>query len=216
MSIDKAEFKGQLAGMLLGDAGVFKSGGKNAYLTIQHTEKQKEYLLYKKAILENLTAVTMNEYKGGTYKKNPNTNYRIKTRRHPLYTRIRDIAYKNNRKQVNRTWLSWLTNEGLAFWYMDDGSLSKSRSYNKSGKYRIASRRIYLNTCDFSLEENELLCDFVEKRFGIKFYPNKAGEYQGRVYYRLVAGAQQANRFFDIIRPFIIPSMEYKLDMEYQ
>ena len=214
VAVERYKFKALIAGMLLGDAGVFCDRGKNAYLRMQHGMKQKGYLLHKAEILKQLTSVNVNVL-NPSGKKNPYHQIACATKRHPLYTRVREITYPDGKKTVTPTWLSWLDEHGLALWYMDDGSLCKTRNKNKSGRLRVASRRIHLNTCGFTLEENELLRNFIQERFGIKFYINKAGDYQGRTYHRLVAGAKEANKLFEIIRPYIVPCMEYKLDMEY-
>ena len=214
VAVDLYRFKGQIAGMMLGDGCITRGGGKNAYFRMQHTEKQKQYLLHKAEILRQLTAVTIRELQPRG-KRNPNKEVTCKTRRHPFYSRVRDIIYPHGIKKVGKTWLCWLTVEGLAIWYMDDGSLSKRWGYNKTGRRRIHSRRVYINTCGFSLEENNLLRDFVEERFGVQFRVARNGEYKGKAYYRLMCGAKEANRFFDIVRPFVIPSMQYKIDMEY-
>lgn len=198
---------------MLGDSSINLSGGKNAFMRIQHTEKQKDYLEHKAKILEELTAVTISEIKPNG-KKNPNTQYAARTRRHPFYTRCREIMYPGGKKEVSKTWLSWLTTEGLAIWYMDDGCLVKSYNYNKSGVRRIYRRELFLNTCGFTLEQNQLLKSFIKERYGVEFQLKLTSKKTG--YWRLKATASEANKFIEIVKPYIVPSMEYKLDMEYQ
>lgn len=213
VAVERSEFKGILAGMILGDGCLSLSGGKNAFLRIQHTESQKDYLDYKAEILRQLTNVTSYTIKPSGV-RNPNTQYACKTKRHPLFTRMYEIVYINKSKEVNLTWLSWLNEHGLAIWYMDDGSLVKNYSCNKSGKKRIYSRVVYLNTCSFSLKQNQLIQKFLKDKFGLVFNIKLTSIKTG--YYRLVAGAKTANKLFEIIRPYIVPCMEYKLDMQYQ
>lgn len=212
VTIKIGELKGIIAGMMLGDSclavpnkntkGTNKS---NAYMRIQHSIKVKDYLLYKANILEQLTKVTINELNG----KYPGIACR--TQCIPFYTRIHKIIYKNRVKTVSKTWINWLTTKGLAIWYMDDGSLAKSYSTNKSGRRRIYRREIYLHTCSFSLEENQILADMLAKKFGIKFRVFHTGKY-----YRLQIGAVEANKFLEIVKPYIVPCMMYKTDMEYE
>lgn len=209
VAADRSEFKGLLVGMLLGDGCLALSGGRNAYMRIQHGLSQDDYLRHKAAILGELTAVNIH-YLNGKY-----PGIACKTRRHPLYTRLREIAYPGGRKTVTPTWLNWLTPQGVAIWYMDDGSLMKQSGTNKSGRPRIISRRIALNTCGFSLEENQLLQRFLLERFGIKFNINTT-RWHDKVYYRLVAGANEARKLFELIGPYLHPSMAYKRDMQYQ
>jgi len=205
----RSEFKGLIAGMLLGDGCLSLSGGKNAFVRIQHSIKQADYLIYKAQLLESLTNVNIYDIKPS--KRTPYSGIACKTRRHPLYTRIYEIVYRNSKKTISKTWLSWLNEHGLALWYMDDGSLLKRYTYNKSDKRRICSRIVRLNTCGFSLDENQLLIDFMRERFGIEFKLLRNGKY-----WLIRLGAKEANKFFDIIRPYIVPCMKYKIDMQYQ
>lgn len=205
------ELKGLLAGMLLGDSCLTMSmkttnpnSKANAYMRIQHSNKQRDYLLYKANILEQLTAVKVTEI-GGKY-----PGVACSTRCIPFYTRMYKIIYPNGKKTVNKTWVNWLTPQGLALWYMDDGSLNKSYSVNKSGRRRIYRREIYLHTCSFSLEENQMLVNMIYEKFGIRFRVFRNGKY-----YRLQIGAIEANKFIEIVKPYIIPTMQYKINMEY-
>lgn len=206
MAIPRSKLKGLLAGMVLGDSTIaLPKQGKNAYMRIQHGLKAFEYLEHKAKMLRELTDVTVGTVSG----KYPGVYVRTKT--HPLYTRLRKLAYPNGKKKVVKTWLNWLNAEGLAIWYMDDGCLIKSYSRNKSGRRRIYRREVFLNTCSFSLEENELLVEFIRERFGVNFRIRSYGGYN-----RLQIGAIEANKFLEIVAPYIVPSMEYKLNMEYE
>ena len=208
----RAEFKGIIAGMMLGDGHIDnRKEGKNSRLRMQHGIKQEGYLLYKAALLKQLTAVNIHYLPPGG-KKNPNWNIVGLTRVHPLYTRARKIIYHGGIKTVTPTWLNWLDERGLAIWYMDDGSLMKYRTRNKSGRLRICSRSIRLNTCGFTLEENQLLQKHLKEKFDLSFRLT----YMAKKYWALAAGATVANKLFEIIRPYIVPCMEYKVDMEYE
>jgi LAGLIDADG DNA endonuclease family len=199
--------------MLLGDGCLSLSGGKNAFLRIQHTQTQKDYLYYKVNLLKGLCNFTI--YKiNPSGKKNPNTQYAFKSHRNPLYTKTRQIIYPGGKKTVNLDWLSWLNEHGLALWYMDDGCLIKSYRINKSGNRIIYRREIFLNTCSFTLEEHKLLKQFIKERFGVEFQIKLTSKKSG--YYRLRAGAVEANKFIEIIKPWIVPCMKYKIKMEYQ
>ena len=205
MVVNRSELKGIIAGMVLGDSTIaLPKEGINAYMRIQHGLKAADYLRYKAEILKQLTGVIVGDV-GGKY-----PGIYARTKNHPLYTRIRKLAYPEGKKTVTSTWLSWLTPQGLAIWYMDDGSLDKAYSFNKSGRRRIYRRQIFLHTCSFSLEENELLVSFIEKTFNVKFRIKKDGKY-----YRLFTGAVEGNKFLEIVKPYIVPCMRYKTEMEY-
>jgi len=88
----------------------------------------------------------------------------------------------------------------LAIWYMDDGSLNKGRG------------RVTLHTEGFTYEENLLIKEALANKLNIeaKVYPNRK-----RGLYFLCLNRPNARSFFDIIYPYIIPSMEYKLPLRY-
>lgn len=206
MAIIRSELKGILAGMVLGDSHVAQAKTSlNAYMRIQHGLKAAEYLKHKADILRELTELTVGDV-GGKY-----PGVYVRTKNHPIYTRLRELAYPGSKKTVSKTWVNWLTVQGLAIWYMDDGCLQKSYSVNKGGRRRIYRRQIFLNTCSFTLEENQILIELIKERFGITFRVKLFGNY-----YRLFIGATEANPFIELVRPYIVPCMEYKLDMEYE
>ncbi|WP_143044377.1 hypothetical protein [Paenibacillus sp. CF384] len=209
-----ARLRGVLAGMLLGDGSLhIQKGGRHASYSMTHTIKQRAYLEFKATILREITP--LNYYETAPKPKIPNGQVQCKTKTNPFYTELRSIVYPNGQKTVTLEWLNWLTLEGLALWYMDDGSLSKRRSYNKRGQYRIASRCIQFATCGFSLEEQEILRIFVKERFDLDFKTVKSHQTAENTYYSLRAAATVANKLFDLIRPFVVPCMAYKIDMEY-
>jgi hypothetical protein len=93
---------------------------------------------------------------------------------------------------VTENWISRIQPLGLSFWYMDDGSMS--------GMLNIA-------THSFSLKEQKLLLKML-KKFGIiaKLQLDKK-----KKLWFIVINSLNRNKFFKIIQPYIVPSMEYKI-----
>jgi len=85
--------------------------------------------------------------------------------------------------------------EGLAYWYMDDG---------KYGKYGV-------NLCvgDISEEEGEILTKLLKSKFSLhsnlQCYDSKNENYT------IYIQAKSRSHFYDLISPYIIPSMRYKI-----
>lgn len=206
--MDRKVKRSILLAMVLGDGYVriakdkrYPSSTPQGVLSIKHCEKQRGYLEYKADLLQKIL--------GG---KRPivhpcnNSGYpavRL-TKNHRWFRYLRNWLYQNGVKTYTRKILEYLTPEGLAIWYMDDGNLAHQR---KNGK--IHARRVYLNTHK-SKEENQIIIDYFLEEYGIRFTQvlNKGS-------YRLTCGTQEAKKFFSIIEPFIIPSMSYKIDMKY-
>jgi hypothetical protein len=190
--------------MVAGDAGIRQQKGcRSVSLRIVHSIKQKEYLEYKRDILQNL----FKEWEIPIHLFN-NSGYpgvRLETRNHPRLRTIYKWFYRDGKKMVSKRVLEYLTPIGIAIWYMDDGSLSFKR---REGK--IHGREVHLNTyC--SLEEAKVIQGYFRDVWDISWtiVPNKG-------LFRLRMGAKEAQRFFKLIEPHVIPVMRYKIDLKYQ
>lgn len=93
--------------------------------------------------------------------------------------------YKNfvvdGRKVIPENITDWLSPRALAFWSMDDGSLSESG--------------FYLNTLSYTLDEHVLLQKALKVKFNIETNIHKHG-----TKYKLYIKAKSMNRFRTIVR----------------
>ena len=80
----------------------------------------------------------------------------------------------------------------IAVWFMDDGSNN--------------GENLTMNTHGFSYGEQVLIADFFRDRYGIS--PTVVKD---RTMFKLAIGSNDYAKFIDIVRPFIIPSMIYKV-----
>ena len=189
------DLKQLLIGSLLGD-GSFVSVGKyakNKCLSIAHSIKQKDYLLYKWNILNkyNLVPPIRESKVNNSRYTHELTECRLKTRLHPIFTEIRNLYYdSNNRKRVSLEFVRDIDALGLAIWYMDDGYVTKNSCI--------------LSTCSFTLEEQTLLANLLLEKFNLHF---NVGKHNNSMYLQ----AKDFPKFVNLIRVFIIPSMQYKL-----
>lgn len=170
-------------------------------LKILHLARQKVYLEYKAKLIHSVL--------GGKKPKVNLSNNNVYpkvylSKSHRWFRYLRNWIYINGEKTYQTKILKHLTPEGLAIWYMDKGSLSLKK---RDGK--IHSRELFLNT-HVSKEENQVLIDYFLETWSIKFYQVK-----NKGSYRLGCGTKEAKKFIEIIKPHIIPSMVYKIDMKY-
>lgn len=205
--------KSILAGMLLGDGCLSLSNGANAFLRIQHGEKQLPYLKDKEKIIKGL-ADTNIYLISATDEKHPNDNYALKTRRSKTFTELYHFIYKNGVKKVSEEWAEWIDLEGLAMWYQDDGSCSVMKRMNSRGYEEYYKREVRLHTNDFSKEECELLAEILNSKFGYEVKV-KAHKYENRTYYDLKIMTSSAKIMFNQIKPYMSDCMIYKTDMKY-
>ena len=180
--------KSFIIGTLLGDGYIRQAKGrKNAFLEVNHSITQKEYVDWKYNLLKNLT-------RSGPKSRNGNGNrvaYRFFTKQHPEFTKMMDLFYKNKKKCIPDIVLDPMI---LAVWYMDDGS-------------RSSEDNIYLNTQQFSKEDQYKLLELL-KTVGLEGTLNKDKEY-----YRIRFKTSSIPKLFGIIEKYIIPSMKYKIGL---
>ena len=180
--------KSFLNGTLLGDGYIRQvKGRRNAFLEVNHSITQKEYVEWKYELLKNLT-------RSGPKSRNGNGTriaYRFFTKQHPEFTKIMDLFYKDKKKCIPDLILDPIS---LAVWYMDDGS-------------RCSEDNVYLNTQQFSKDDQYKLLKILGK-MGLSGTLNKDKEY-----YRIRFKTSSIPKLFGIIRKHIIPSMKYKIGL---
>lgn len=209
--LTRRERRSAIIGMLLGDASLyrnrFRDGSYNghALLKITHSIKQKDYLEYKKEILQPMFGyeLEIKERYNTATKNGKKVKYPVvtlQTRVNPQLTRLYKLMYPDGKKRVTKEILDMLDDRAVAIWYMDDGCLSKTTGRGAT---------VMLSTNGFTLEENEIIRDWLFQRYGVSFNIN-IHKQSGTPMLR--RGISDAHKMLDAIRPYVIPSMMYKVD----
>lgn len=195
--------KSLLIAMCIGDGHVFKSPySKSCGIAIKHSIKQEEYIKHKHKLIISLLGghkPKLSYINQGKDNKYPAISF---GKTHRLFRVLRKQLYKNKKKVISRKLLDCLTPEGIAIWYMDDGGLA---AHKRNG--RINSYSLFLNT-HITKKENEIIINYFQEVWNITFRCNK-----NKGSYRLRCGTQEAKKFIEIVKPFIINSMYYKINM---
>lgn len=179
--------KSLIIGSILGDGYLRKiPNRKDAFLEVNHSIKAKEYVLWKFSILENICESSPKE----RVIDEKRIAFRFFTCQHPEITSLFKQFYQNGRKVIPRN--LELNSLILAVWFMDDGSRSQKGD-------------IYLNTQGFSLNDQKYLLHLLRS---MKF---KARLNKDKKYYRIRFLKESDFLLKEIISPFIIKSMRYKL-----
>lgn len=185
-------------GTLLGDGGLWKGGpNKNAKYHMVHSVKQREYFFYKYKILQPFA---LDYLKTKAYLPETNKNYwelRCGTMRHPGFNYFYDMFYGNGKKLPANLY-NWLNPYVLALWYMDDGSKS---TYG-----------CIFCTLNFTYNEHLFMIDVLKKKFDLNASIGQYNRPTG-IFYRLDLHKKETDKLFNIIKPYILPSMEYKLGL---
>ena len=189
-----------IIGSLLGD-GTMRRGenARNANYKVEHGLEQKEFVFWKYDILKSLVLTEPKlSYRYDPIKGKYPKSWWFRTARHPLLTEIYDLwyeedGYRSGKKVIPETIGDDLTPLALAVWIMDDGHYS--------------SGAIDISTYSFELSEINQLQDVFSERYGIEFRIHRDGD-RG---YRMFCNKKQTNTLVNIITPYIIPSMMYKI-----
>lgn len=186
-----------LAGTILGDAFLQKTGKKNARLRLEHGAAQREYLLWKMAKFPRL------------FQGEPKTLSRIHPESKQTYHYVRAqsnatpelgtwraMFYPDGKKHVPDN-LSELIREpeSVAVWYMDDGYFNPK------------DRNSFLYLGRVTKEEAETAKNAIEANFGIhpKVYDKK------KKGFALFFGVEETGKLHDLIRPYVLSMFSYKL-----
>ena len=180
------EQKSIIIGSLLGDGYLrIVPGRKNAFLEINHSISEKDYVDWKHQKLKNLVKSPPKARNG----KGTRIAYRFFTKQHPEITKLYQEFYQGRKKVIPNLKLNPLM---MAIWFMDDGS----KSY----------RTYYLNTQRFDYQSQKKLIRMLKEQYRIESSLNRDKEY-----YRIRIKQSSAARFKKLIQNYIIPTMEYKL-----
>jgi hypothetical protein len=184
-----------ILGTLLGD-GHIAMLKTDARLEVAHSDKQKEYVEWKHRELKRFTLAQPSEVR--IYDKRSNKTYlqwRFKTRVNNYFTLLRNVFYPQGKKIIPKN-INFLLNSplSLAVWFMDDGGR------------RNDCHGMFLNTLSFTEEEHEILRECLKRNFSL----------ETRIHwiqdgYRIYVPSKDAKHFCELIHPFLIPSMYYKL-----
>lgn len=189
----KIEQRGILAGLLLGDG---RRNQQNFF--IQMSSKHEEYLLFKKELLEQITGKSVSLRRWSTTKGDD--QIRLDPKLIPLTRVLVQRLYQAGTKTITRQFLHFLTPQGIAIWFMDDGSKSFPK---KDGN--VHALTLKLNTY-LSKEQNEIIVAYFAEVWGFQWGLSKA-----KSLYRLRMGTKEGKRFLAFIRPYIHDSMLYKV-----
>jgi len=196
--VELTDFQKQMImGSVLGDGTITKSG---AY-SCSHSIKQKEYFDHKRQVLYNLHSNCSQRYiHSYAYLKKDAESIHFTTGCNKYLYEMRKIFYPEGKKVFPYNYLvDNMTEEGLAYWYCDDGSFDQGYCY--------------FHTYGYGYEEQEKIQMILKNKFSISTSIRKKNEEWRHIDKRnyLSMDRKNSNLFIDLIRPHIIPSMLYKI-----
>jgi hypothetical protein len=165
----------------------------------QQGVKQRDYLFHKAEILSNFISTPPKEVANGGY---GTSIYRVSSLSTPALDFLVPLCYKHMSgryvKTITTQWLDLLGLEAMAYWIMDDGSVS--------------SGTIYLSTHGFTEPEVDLLVDWLTK---IGLRSTKYATTVKKTYYFVALYREAARLLMHEIAPLIHPTLAYKTNIHY-
>lgn len=181
-----------ILGSILGDGTFKKYKNVGNRMLFAHSPKQESYCLYKHNIFNkyNLAGkISRNRIFNERYKDGYFDEIRFATRSNNIFIEYYNKFYKDNKRNVLAITNKYFTEQVLAIWYFDDGSICT---------------RSYQITCQ-SLSEIEVthMIKLLKDNFNIDSTFDK----NHNIYIR----TNSINTFNNILNKYVIPEMQYKI-----
>lgn len=203
-----SELKGFLTGLLIGDGSINKGVTKRAF---EIKSINKFFIDKIKDELESCTCFKCNvkyvpeHFSSGC---NHKESWTLRVEAHPYFNKIYHKFYDDFRhRRITKYTPKYITPYGVAMWFMSDGYVclvGKSKGI-------IKNRRVEFATDRYSELEVSNLKKMMLYKFNIKCSVIKRGNY-----YRLRVQKDSYQDFINLIFPYLIPSMYYKIYLGYE
>lgn len=191
-------------GLMLGDASIqSQNKGKTYRMKFEWSEKIESYVDHVFDLFDEWVISPPHKKSRTSPKGNLVVNLGFQTISHEAFNPLAKLFILNNVKGISKSLITdHLTARGLAFWLMDDGG---KLDYNKKPLSRI-NKSIVLNTQSFTEAEVNMMCLELMKKFNLKceIRSNKGKKI-------IVITEESFPIFYNLVSPYIIPSMRYKL-----
>lgn len=189
-----------LYGKLLGDANLERPSlnRPKSRLKLEHGIKQKDYLLHCYKRIHNFCNKPFFRERKLIY-KNEVKHYHtgiIQSQRLDAFTKLYNLWY-NDKKELPIDLEDYFTVETLAYWFMDDGYIH----------FKTRAVDICFSTHSFSEKSVDRLVFLLNNKFDL----NASKSPIKHQFIIRIGHEEKVLKFKELVKPYIIPSMEYKI-----
>lgn len=194
---------------------------RGARFKLEHSIKQRDYLWHKAQILRDLgldgnEVIQDRVVKGKTYQ-----TISYVTKNHQSILTARKWLYNQRVKKIDKALLRQLDARSIAYWFMDDGSGPKTK---KSSSIVDGKRYTYIypehkierytfSTYNCTLDEINLIRDWFLSEYSIETHAKLDKRSKNCLgVFISIDGIENKDKFREVVKPYIIPSMQYKID----
>ena len=184
-----------LVGLVLGDGHLeTQNRGRTYRLKVEYSSSKREYCQH---LYESFRewVLTPPKEKSKHSKGHVSSNFAFNTVSHGAFRFYAQQFYLDGKKVVPKRLDNMLTPKGLAYWYMDDGSMKSKQS-----------KGVILNTQGFSRNEVGMLVDLLKEKFSLE-----ASERRQKDGYQIYISGKCYELFMALVGNQIHSSMRYKL-----
>ena len=185
-----------LVGVLLGDATLeSQNKGRTYRVKIEQSVEHADYVQHLYRVFEPFVRRPPFRKTRSTPGRAQTKSMAFNTLSHSCFRFYAQQFYQDGKKVVPKLIHRWLTPRALAYWFMDDGSVKSSQSH-----------AVLFNTQCFSVLEVQRLARVLVDRFDLQ-----AKSRRQREGLQIYISGHSILRFREWLRPYVIPSMSYKL-----
>lgn len=186
-----------MVGLILSDAWIVfdSTRSKNALLGFSQSGANSSYLWFVFNLLSHYCS-SYPTYRIRKYKGKLNYSLQFKTRAMACITELRSLFYPelSTKKAIPVNIYDLLTPVALAHWIMGDGGFK--------------SKGIYLCTDSYTSQDVVRLMNVLIVRYDLKCTLHKSSNGLG---YRIYISRNSVGKVVEIVKPYLIPSMYYKV-----
>lgn len=185
-----------IVGLLLGDGHLETVNGRTYRLRVEHSEKQKEYLIWLKNHFKNW--INDEELKVKV-RADGRVSYELRTCYHSAFRFYAQQFYIGKKKHIPNLFSKLIDEVSLAVWFMDDGS-----------KKSVKHKTFIIHTLGYNFADLKRVQRDLKRVFALEVRLHK----QRNNTWRLYIMSESAEMFSRLVYKLMkdIPSMLYKLE----
>jgi hypothetical protein len=190
------ELKETIVGLALGDLFI-RRRFKKTCLCFKGSTIHREYLYHLYSIFAPICGSPPREIQSKLGAKTFGTII-FDTLTYPAFNQFHELFYKEGVKVVPANIDQFLTPRALAYWFEDDGGADRSG--------------YILHTNCFTLSDVNLLVSILKQKFSLDCSVHTRHD-RAKKPYMIYIKSCSAAKFAFLVKPYMVPSMMYKLDL---
>jgi hypothetical protein len=190
------EQKETLVGLLLGDVCLeTRNRGGTYRLKVEQSDAHADYVQHLYSVFRPWVLSPPRSRSYSDSQGREHISWSFQTVSHSAFRFFAHQFYGGQKKSVPALIHRWLTARGLAYWFMDDGSMKSEQS-----------KGVILNTHSFSTADVSRLVQLLQSEFSLSASVRNQSEFQ-----QIYISGHSLETFHRHVGLYLIDSMKYKL-----